>query len=262
MALILCGHQRSGTTLLRTVCDLHPDITVTMEFGNFLELGSPYKIYRRKLLKRWWNIKNSWTIDSTSNARLKLPALRNFVFMRRYLHRLHRLRTNPVEVKSIDEALWSLFPTSRIIGDKWPSYIYLLDDLVEMEGLSCVVIYRDCLDATSSTLRKARTDWAHQPWVKWLDTAEKVAERWLRAVEIMERHTGKLYAIRYEDLVQQPEQELEKLGQWMGVDSKGFPAHIIKDTSVGSYKKGLSDQEIKEIITIAGATMERLGYDF
>lgn len=58
MAFIIAGHIRSGTTLLRNLCNSHPDITVTMEFGNFDGLGCSHAAYIRYILRRWWNDKH------------------------------------------------------------------------------------------------------------------------------------------------------------------------------------------------------------
>jgi len=77
----------------------------------------------------------------------------------------------------------------------------------------------------------------------------------------MERHSDSLYAIRYEDLIRQPERELEAMGKWLGVDLSGFPIHIVRNTSIGGYKKELSKEDLAIIHEIAGPALERLGYD-
>ncbi|MBA3562613.1 MAG: sulfotransferase [Gammaproteobacteria bacterium] len=55
MVLLIAGHPRSGTTLLRRLCNAHPDIALTHEVGTFLYLGSSYKEYRRQLIRRSWD---------------------------------------------------------------------------------------------------------------------------------------------------------------------------------------------------------------
>ncbi len=258
MVIVITGHQRSGTTLLRNLCDSHPNVTITMEFANLRGLDSSFKEYKSQLLQN-----NPWktgrALDS-SYAKKERMNLRNFIFVMRYLLNVRRYCKGTVGFRAIEAALESMFPKSRVVGDKWPDYIFLVDKLVEVEGLSCLVVYRDCRDVTSSTLRMARTQWANQPWVKWMDTAEKVAERWVNAIELMEQHAEKLHIIRYEDLVQRPEQELEKLGQWFDVDPARFPVQKIQSTNVSKYKSGLSDEELASVMEVAGPTMARLGY--
>ena len=42
---IVCGHQRSGTTMLRQLMNTHPEVMLTMEFRNFTHLGAPLHRY-------------------------------------------------------------------------------------------------------------------------------------------------------------------------------------------------------------------------
>jgi hypothetical protein len=161
---------------------------------------------------------------------------------------------------TIEAVLKNIFGGARIVGDKYPGYIFQLDKLAVTEGLSCLIIYRDCRDVTSSSLKEARTTWRDQRFAKRFDTAGKAARQWVDAIESMERHIDQLHVIRYEDLVTAPIQELELLGKWLSVDPGGFPAHIIRDASVGKYKSGLSDNELAAVMEIAGPTMARLGY--
>ena len=263
MLLIIGGHQRSGTSLLQQVCNSHLNIRVTFEFGNFLALRRPYKVYRTQILRRWWNIGNKWPLDSPY-ARIP-PGIRfwNFIFVMRYIFLVNgerrRRNRSRVDAGIIEAALRRMCPEAHIVGDKWPFYVFRLDKLAEVESLLRVIIYRDCRDVVHSTLKQARTEWKG-PWVEKMNTAEKAARRWVEAIEIMERHADKLYIIRYEDLVRQPEAELAALGEWLGVDPAGFSAHTIRDTSIGKYKNGLTDEELTTIMEIAGPTMARLGY--
>jgi hypothetical protein len=93
-----------------------------------------------------------------------------------------------------------------------------------------------------------------------MDTAEKIAAQWVRAVEIMERCSDRIKMIRYEDLVQQPKRELQTLSDWLGVDPSGFPNGLIRNASIGNYKSGLTNEELTNVMKIAGTTLARLGY--
>ena len=57
----------------------------------------------------------------------------------------------------------------------------------------------------------SRTVWKSQPWVGLMDTAEKVAKRWVNAIQQMEIHQEKLYIIRYEDMISNPQGSIEEL---------------------------------------------------
>ena len=270
MLLIIGGHPRSGTTLLQHLSNSHPDMLITHEFGNFCHLDRPYKEYRRRILMRLWNtgiLRNRTLLWSTINGEsrkivkiVKGHAKAN-AFVARYLLEMHKHRRKLIGVAEIELILRSIFPKARIVGDKLPDYVFSLDKLVGLRGLSCLIIYRDCREVTGSTLEWFRTvERNDKHWIDNLSTAEKIAKRWVRAIELMERHAEKVHIIRYEDLIQKPEQELEALGRWLGVDPAGFQRKMIPDTSSGKHKKRLSEKELATVMEIAGPTMARLVY--
>jgi hypothetical protein len=240
---------RSGTTLLRSLCNGHPEMAITDEFKFFSGLGQTYREHGRRLIKRLWRqtLRNKtrwkWNLDSCT-------------FGVRYLFNLHRHRNHLIDVQAIESTLQSIFPEARIIGDKTPSYVFLLDKLVMITGLRCLIIF----DVTSSVLERVRAKWNKRAWSQTVDTAEKVAKRWVRSIEFMESHKEQIHIIRYEDLVREPRRELEALARWLGVEFAGFPKERIRDNSIGKYKNGLTDEELKTVMEIAGPTMARLGY--
>jgi len=265
MVLLIGGHQRSGTTMLCHLCNSHPDITVTREFANFMPVGNPFATYKARILKQWWerNKFRYWVRLSPPPAKpwkRWTRTLAGHVFTMHYLFALSRSRHEPVDVQTIGTVLRALFPSARIVGDKWPDYIFMLDTFAPLPEVACVMIYRDCRDVASSHLKLARTNWRQEPWIKNADTAEKIANRWVRALELIERHQDRIHAIRYEDLVQNRQQTLDALGHWLGVDPKGFRQDIVRDTSIGKFKVGLSDEEVATVLKIAGPTMARHGY--
>jgi hypothetical protein len=79
-------------------------------------------------------------------------------------------------------------------------------------------------------------------------------------MELTDRHRDKLRIIHYEDLIKNKERELNALGDWLDVDSAGFDARIIRDTSIGKYKSGLSDKDLVTVMDVAGPTMAKMGY--
>ena len=123
------------------------------------------------------------------------------------------------------------------------------------------MIYRDCRDVTSSTLQRARTEWRKiLLFVRKLNTAEKVAHRWVLAIELMERNRDDLLVVSYEDLVSESEKSLGRISDWLGVDAAGFEIQRISSRSVGNYRHGLTAEELDTVMEIAGPTMSRLGY--
>ena len=211
------------------------------------------------MLKRWGKVRNKWAFDSSYTYK-RMKVLRNLLFVIRYLFKIFRCKRSIVDITDIEATLRSIFPHANIVGEKWPGLVFLLDKLIETNNFFLLMIYRDCRDVVSSTLKQVRTNWRRMTFAKDIDTAEKVAKRWVRAIELMERHKDKIHMIRYEDLVQEPKRELEALGRWLEVNPVGFPEKRIRYTSIGKYKKGLLDEELAIVIKIAGPTMARLGY--
>lgn len=186
---------------------------------------------------------------------------RNHAFVVHYLCKMLRHWQRRMNVQAIEATLKTIFVGKRIVGDKYPDYVFNLDDLAGVDNLSILVIVRDCRDVTSSALRTVSTAWRNMPILrKKMETATKVAERWVRAMELTDRHQKRLYIIRYEDLIQEKDRELKALGDWLGVDSAGFDAGVIRDTSIGKYTSGLSDKDLMTVMNIAGPTMAKMGY--
>lgn len=259
MALLICGHQRSGTTILADVVGRHPDIRLTVEFAEFWQLGCPYPAYVRWILNRWWLLRrrNNLLLPLVLG---RLNFLRNHLFVPLYLLAYTRFWREQVSVGTIAGTLRSLFPRARVVGDKWPDYLYHLPQLTASPEAQCLVIYRDCRDVASSSLRMARTEWRNRHFVHSLDTPEKVARRWVKGMQIMESSVGRIHMVRYEDLVTDPDPVLQGVGEWLGVDPGGFPTHYLRGDRIGKHHKGLSPEELGAVIEVAGPTMERFGY--
>jgi len=264
MALIITGHQRSGTTLLSRLCNVHPEMSMTSEFGNFLCLGQPYSRYIRRLLKRWGGIAiRGWPLAASFAERGPHGTVirQNNLFVWRYLTRMRAKRGQVITARVIEEVLREVLPAATVVGDKYPEYVFSLDALAADESLSRLVIYRDCRDVTSSTLLKARNEWRRMPlFARRLNTAEKIAHRWVRAIELMEKHQDRLFILRYEDLVREVTQPIEELSRWLDIDPAGFRVDRISDRSIGKHRRGLTQEELATVMEIAGPTMSRLGY--
>jgi len=258
MALLIGGHPRSGTSLLQELCNAHPDLFISFEFGNFLSLNRPLPVYRKRLLKRIWRIKDVSIIADDHGLRRRLSSLRCAL---RFLWQIQRAAGDRVRLEVIERAVRKSFRPRPIVGDKYPGYVFQLDRLTKFRGIHMLIIYRDCRDVASSTLRKVRTDWAGRRWTQHYDTAEKVGERWVEAIRQMEAHMDRVFAIRYENLVREPQGELARMGQWLGVDPAGFPLERVRDTSIGKFRQGLTPQELEELLAVAGPAMARRGYE-
>jgi hypothetical protein len=212
--LLIGGHIRSGTTLLWELCNGHPDIALVLEFGCLFAIGASYTEHRSQILKKYW----SKTVHGSGLS----PLWHNTSFVARYLLEMRKHRKGRIGLGDVESALRSVFPGVRIVGDKTPAYASSLDRFSTESGLTRIIIYRDCRDVASSVLKRVRTSWKGRPWVEGVDTAEKIATRWL--------------------------------------DPAGFPEGLTHPTSIGKYKTGLTKDELETVMEVAGPTMDRLGY--
>ncbi len=256
--LMLCGHQRSGTSLLHKLCNTHPDIALTFEFGNLNKFDQPYASYRRHIIDRCKLIRGKWRIRPIQSP---VAILDNFWFGWRYVRAIQQSQSNIVDVGTVERGLKTMFPDAKVVGDKWPTYVFRLDRYAAIPHLKRIVIYRDPRDVANSTLHKVHTDWAGQPWTQRMNTAGKIAERWVTVMHSIERLADDLCAIRYEDMIDKPDSTFQTIGDYLGVDPKGFNVSSIRASSVGKYHGELPGEDIASIQAIAGTIMQRYGYD-
>ena len=257
--IIVTGHPRSGTTLLGQLMHSHPDIAVTHEFGMAKYAGQSLFPYIRSMIERIRIVDDRWGIDHTVGEGQKIK-MANKWLAARYLMNIVRTTRGVVDFKAIENAMKLTYPGANVVGDKTPGYSSNLQRYVEQDGLSVIYIYRDCRDVTSSFLVKTRTEWRDQEWVQNWKTAEAVAHRWVGRIEAMERWADKMLVIKYEDLVTDPERVLPPLASLIDIDVDGFDAGMLRPTSIGNYRKTLTDAEVADVMTVAGPTMDRLGY--
>ncbi|RME48167.1 MAG: sulfotransferase [Caldilineae bacterium] len=290
MLLLITGHNRSGTTLLQTVCNTHPHIGLTNEFGALMALHAPAGLHRRAMVRRWWQAQNrpfftgaslwvDWCYHPETGRKqtgtpgclaaklTRIYMLQNAVFLSRYLRGLRRSGRPLADPVAVEAAYHAAFPRARIVGDNLPDYMFRLETLVAEDRLPCLVMYRDPRDVTADVLQRLRPAPAkgqqdlRRWWPAEMSAAETVARRWVQAVETIERFAGQIHAIRYEELVTQPGPVLERLGAWLGVDPSGFDGRLIRrGGGMGNYRRILSPEEVETVCRVAGTAMERLGY--
>ncbi|WP_420627697.1 sulfotransferase family protein [Candidatus Leptofilum sp.] len=259
MTLIISGHQRSGTTLLRRLCDGHPQMKVANEFGCFADVGLTVQQAWAARWAQWRLVNGRWAFDSKFATHPRRH-WHNLGFMLRYCWQLARMTDGSVTAQAVAGALRAIWPETAVIGDKLPQYMPLLPQLVQNEACRVAIIYRDCRDVTSSFLEKVRTVWRTREWATEVNTAEKIATNWVNHIALMEKLADEIHIIQYEQLVQEPKRVLNELADWLEIDQAGFKPQTIKINSLGKYKKGLTQAELAEVTAVAGPTMRHLGY--
>lgn len=260
MFLMIGGNPRSGTTLLQTLCHFHPDVAMTNEFGSLVYLGSSYDEYARQVIDRWKRVKGTLAFDISYYGNPRLMCVLNLLFAYRHLYHARRQCQGGVTAVSLEATYRTMYPKAKVVGDKWPHYLFRMGKYVQEKEITRLVIYRDCRDVTSSTLVQSRTNWKNTDWVQHMDDAEKIATLWVRGINIMEKFADKLIVVQYEALMHDPAKELKRVSEAIGLDPAGFRTEMIDPGSIGKYHKGLSHEELETVMRIAGPTMDRLGY--
>ena len=180
-------------------------------------------------------------------------------FLKGYLTELFRNLPRVVDTEARESILHRLYNV-RIVGDKYPGYVFDLETFVKDRHLSCLVIYRDGRDVVSSTQHAVRTRWKGLGFVKNIDTVEKIAARWVYGIEKMRRYGDRVHCVRYEDLVRDKRAIMTGVGEWLGVDPTGFSTTDVSRRSVGKFRDGLTKGELDLVSQVAGATLVDLGY--
>ncbi len=259
-SLLLTGHQRSGTTILRILLNSHPEIAVTNELGSLKHLRRSRFFYSLYLTHRLIGI---WRRGPFTALHRNEPTSRweNAAFVLRYLIRVQAARSLRIGYEGAENALRALFPGRCWVGDKYPEYVWSLPEFAAAGSLRCIAVYRDGRDVVSSTLESARTAWKGRDFVQALDTPEKAAVRWVKSIRRMEECGGKVLRVRYERLMAEPAACAGELGRALDVDPAFFPIHILHKASVGRHRGRLSGTELASVEAIAGETLARLGYE-
>jgi hypothetical protein len=256
--LMVCGHPRSGTTMLTRLLSSHPDIDLTFELHNFMGVGrSPWQ--HLGLLRR----NNRWRLPPFRIRGARRGSRRRLlgaILFTRYVLGLFWQRRNPIDLDSMRRVLRGIFPRAQVLGDKYPRYVFHLDRFAAVPDLLIVVIFREARDVVRSAIEKSKKSWRRTSYGRRFASPTSAAKSWVRAIESMERNRERIHVIRYEDLVRQPEAVLRDLGRYLEVDPEGFKSSIIKQDRVGKHKKGLSDADQATVVQVAGEAMRRQGY--
>jgi hypothetical protein len=270
------GCPRSGTTLLRSMLNAHPDLAIPHE--------------------------TRFVVDAYRNRRaygdLSDPAmaekLARFVVKRRQ-SRIDRLDLTPEEIV---EVITAAPPTigSKLAapyaahaaaqgkarwGDKRPHYVLNLDAVFAMfPGAQYVNIVRDPRSAVASINEMgANRNWYEDGIIDGLDVwtrSQEEADRWSKRVG-----PEHFYELRYESLVEDPEGELAQLAAFLHLDPSGIESmlsyHETRDVkapklhklvkkpvttaTVRRFETSLDSGEVALIERELAGAMRRYGYE-
>jgi hypothetical protein len=215
------GCPRSGTTLMRSMLNAHPDLAIPHE--------------TRFVVDAYRNRRAYGDLSQEANAQ----KLARFVVKRKQ-SRIDRLDLTPDQIV---EAILDAPPTigSKLAapysahaaaqgkarwGDKRPHYVLNLDAVFAMFPQALYVnMVRDPRSAVASINEMgANRNWYEDGIIDGLDVwtrSQLEADRWRRKVG-----PERFYEVRYESLVEDPESELAKLTAFLDLDPEGIDSML------------------------------------
>lgn len=267
------GNPRSGTSLFRLMLNSHPEITVPPECGFALWLAEKYKSCVFNDLTY-----DNYAHDVTSSKKFETWNLSKASILNMIV------RVRPQTYSEMAGLVYFAYAKERhkeplFVGDKNNYYIKHMDDInVHFPSSKKVFIIRDGRDVVCSYLELSRKkiDSKYKPV---LPTAiSNIAMEWSASAQSIkdEINHGSIF-IKYESLLLNPEKELVKICDYLGVlfsvdmldyqsnndEPKDFlqwkgntEKELLKD-KIGRYKKILSKQECN---TFAEIAKDYLGY--
>lgn len=275
--VFIVGCDRSGTTLLRVMLSRSPLLHIPRETGFIPELWRrrhEYEDFTRPR-GRWYFIRDLQRTQATS----KTYAFDAFGLDAETVEAELAARA-PIDYAGAVTMLYAMSAEREgksNWGDKTPRYILHVPLLAQLTPNSRFVhIIRDPRDVAASMLAAG-----------WAGSFRRAATFWVERVKAgrkagralgMERYRE----IRYEQLVQEPEQELKKLGAWLGLSYTPemlrfqqdfthavpdehrdlFPLleHPVDPSRAFAWKHSMSRHAIAEVEAVAGNLMSDLGY--
>lgn len=240
--LFLVGCYNSGTTLLAELLAHHPDISALPTEGHFIT-DQFVKDYEIGLPRMWAG--------------------------REELFRLTEADTGPDPVRIKKEWGVRLDLSKPVLLEKSPPNTPRVRWLQRhFSPAYFVAIVRNGYAVSEGIMRKADPKHLRDSW-----PIEQCAQQWVRSNEILLEdtpHLQYLLWVRYEDLVDNPLQELNKICDFIGLPhyrnfdpKKSFSIHERNDTVKDMNKISidrLTPTQIGEINKVAGECLERFNY--
>lgn len=269
--IFICGHPKSGTSLLRNLLDHHPQLIVypeeTLFFRNFLpkvadlSLEQMIELGEQELIHIF-----EWNLDHPPAHQDGFPD-RDYSFIS-YEEVRHRFgeQIRAEGIRHPGDVLWAAVKSfSTVTGEgqqdqtgwveETPYNEYFADKIFSWwPQARCIHIVRDPRDNYASYKRK------HESWSPGF-----FALNWNRSASAgfqnLARYGNDHYWIlRYEDLVGEPERILEKVRQFVGIEDH---PNLLRPTRAGELWQGNSmfEDKFEHISDVSvGRWREKLAY--
>jgi len=232
----IIGRPRSGTTLLRTLLDAHPNVIVPTECPFILQLYKRYnKISnpdKKTIDKIIIDLQKVWLFNY---IKIDVELLKKSLY--EYSGNINYLTLCKIIILHYTAA----FPKEKIIlvGDKNPVYAYKFKKTYKIFENECkyIQIIRDPRDQIIS-LRNLKME---------IPITSTVAKNWAYADitfnYIAKKNKDNFMTVKYEDLVTEPEKKLKEVNDFLDIpyNSDVLKFHEKKE----EYKKQFSEKLLK-----------------
>ncbi len=233
----IIGRPRSGTTLLRTLLDTHPNVIVPTECPFILHLSKRYKKTncpnRKTIDKIISDLQELWLFKET---KIDVELLREFLY--NYSGKLDYLTLCKIIILHYPDVL----PKEKIIlvGDKNPSYSLQFKRLYRLFRNECfyIQLLRDPRDQFLS-LKNIKLE---VPYISM------IAKRWKYAYntfkKLSKRNKKNFMIVKYEDIVSDPENILKGICKFLSIS---YNSDVLKFyEKKEEFRKQFSEEALKK----------------
>lgn len=247
---MILGRPRSGTTLLRTLFDAHPNVKIPPEYPIILPLYQKFrkvKVWDEKTILKF--IDQIFKSPAFNNRRLENLKLDREMYTSGLLAMVHSGTTQDF-LKSFNYYSYSLFPKNEIqyVGDKNPVYsIYAKRFLKIFPDARFICIIRDYRDNYIS-MKGLKDLNLEAPLLSLQVTRWRYVVRLFLACK--KKYPEKFYILRYEDLVRNHEKVFHELCSFLGIpyDPVVFDFFTRKEESLKLYPKELIEKYHRSLL--------------
>jgi hypothetical protein len=260
----IVGCPRSGTTLLSVLLDRHSSVAVPPETF-FFHVFSGVSRQREQPDYEW--LVSQYLDDSYMSA-MKLDRSK-------VLQRL--CDYNPDHPSFFRCALeeYAALQTKSIIGEKTATHLRWVDTIFQWYPNAKVVwIVRDGRDVVMAMMRLFHKN-LRTHCCTWRMSVEL-------GLKFQQKYPNKIYKIRFEDLVDNPQSELKNLGDFLGIDyqermldTKVYSGAVpesemfykeralkpIDRSRIGEWKRSATPHQVHVMHSVMGNYLQQLGYE-
>lgn len=243
--VFIVGCPRTGSTLLRHLLNKSENICITSE-THYLRRLSKIGLWKR--ITRFGDMNNTDNVDKLiaylysghyASARGYWGWLNKHIDRQQFRQRLLATDRSDCEIFRLLMQIYmenkkSSSDATIILGEKTPTHLYYVPTLFEwFPNTKIIHTFRDPRAIFTSVLKRVKTGkwgpkalfpslpaWMIDPWIDPIEVFH-VTKMWLDAVRLHTKYEhlypNNYYLLRFEDLVNEPEQQLQQVCRFLNI---------------------------------------------